>query len=354
MLNRLVERGAVVVKAEGKRKSFYHVAERMFNIYYLMRKRGESSSLVRAVVDFMKYYYEPKEFLGIVRSMTEEACKYGIESCKYNFDAYQEIIRNAPDTLIRGILDATHPEFLELPLVKAFIAGKTHDGIELKPGGEIEALAWFLLAQILDKRLARYKEAEKAYRKVIELDSDMVQPIASLLSLMFKQNRHADAIMLAEKCINEQSDNAILLDALARAIYKNDETTLIKQALPWILNAVSISPNNATFHHTLACILCRLDKGEEAIIPARKYLADNKLVKNKYNISNTIELLTLLAAVGHPEEALEMLIASPHADLYEPLTVALKMYLNQEVRTTVEIAEVANDIINDINEKKKR
>jgi len=60
MLNRLVERGDVSVKAEGKNKNLYHVAERMYNIYYLMRKRGESSSLVRAVVDFMKHYYEPE------------------------------------------------------------------------------------------------------------------------------------------------------------------------------------------------------------------------------------------------------------------------------------------------------
>jgi hypothetical protein len=63
MLSRLAERGAVV-KSQGAGKSaLYSASERLFNIYYLMRRRSLPSSRVRALVSFMTDYYDRDELI---------------------------------------------------------------------------------------------------------------------------------------------------------------------------------------------------------------------------------------------------------------------------------------------------
>jgi DNA-binding transcriptional regulator GbsR (MarR family)/DNA polymerase III delta prime subunit len=57
LLKRLLDRGAVeIVKQSGKKK-YYQVAERLFNIYYLMRNRGDANSRVKVVIEFMSMFY---------------------------------------------------------------------------------------------------------------------------------------------------------------------------------------------------------------------------------------------------------------------------------------------------------
>ncbi len=60
-LTRLVKRGAVVVQRVEGRKKFYQLAERLYNIYYQLRRRGSQAGRVRTAVQFMIDYYEEKE-----------------------------------------------------------------------------------------------------------------------------------------------------------------------------------------------------------------------------------------------------------------------------------------------------
>jgi len=59
-LQRLMSKGAVVVAKQQGGKKLYQVAERMYNIYHLMRRRGALARRVRAVVNFMVSFYEPE------------------------------------------------------------------------------------------------------------------------------------------------------------------------------------------------------------------------------------------------------------------------------------------------------
>jgi len=58
LLLRLAERGAVEVTDQKGRIKWYQVAERMYNIYHLMRRRGEAANRVRAIVKFIVNFYE--------------------------------------------------------------------------------------------------------------------------------------------------------------------------------------------------------------------------------------------------------------------------------------------------------
>ena len=64
-LKRLVDRGAVSMEDGAKRRRTYYVAERMYNIYYLLRRPGADSQMVEALVRFMGSYYSPDEIAHI-------------------------------------------------------------------------------------------------------------------------------------------------------------------------------------------------------------------------------------------------------------------------------------------------
>lgn len=120
LLNRLVKRGAVMVVDEKPRKKLYQVSERLYNIYYLMRRRNHPSNRVRAVVTFMVYYYQDDLVQPIVK-MAEEACALTPELRKDHFWAYQDII-NSPfvgNSIKAQILLETPENFYQIPDIPA-------------------------------------------------------------------------------------------------------------------------------------------------------------------------------------------------------------------------------------------
>ena len=77
-LQRLMSKGAVVVAERKGGKKWYQVAERMYNIYHLMRRRGTPVKRVRAVVNFMVSFYEPEAvFLKAVEIVPENQWAWG-------------------------------------------------------------------------------------------------------------------------------------------------------------------------------------------------------------------------------------------------------------------------------------
>lgn len=63
-LKRLASRGAVVETGGTPRRKEYYLAERLYNIYYLVRKRGGPAALVEALIRFMASFYSARELIG--------------------------------------------------------------------------------------------------------------------------------------------------------------------------------------------------------------------------------------------------------------------------------------------------
>ena len=60
-LKRLTERGAVEVTGGTARRRLYYLSERLYNIYYLMRRSRGPDPLIKALIQFMEAYYSPVE-----------------------------------------------------------------------------------------------------------------------------------------------------------------------------------------------------------------------------------------------------------------------------------------------------
>ena len=72
-LKRLKGRGVVSDAGGTYRRKQYYVSERLYNIYYLLRRSRGMDSLVGALVQFMDAYYSPSELQGIVDDIVAES-----------------------------------------------------------------------------------------------------------------------------------------------------------------------------------------------------------------------------------------------------------------------------------------
>ena len=78
-LARLVERGVVRVAGGSARRKQYYLTERLYNIYYLLRRRRGPDRLVKALIHFMESYYSPHELKDISARMVHDTGGLGAE-----------------------------------------------------------------------------------------------------------------------------------------------------------------------------------------------------------------------------------------------------------------------------------
>ena len=92
LLNRLVERGAVEVVGGGARRKLYYLAERLYNIYYLLRRSHTQKPLIEALIRFMDAYYSPPELRDVGIRMVREASELEPETKTLHWTAFARLI----------------------------------------------------------------------------------------------------------------------------------------------------------------------------------------------------------------------------------------------------------------------
>lgn len=116
-LKRLASKGKVVVENEGKRKKWYSISEGIYNIYYLMRRRGGPSARVKAAVRFMVGLYEP---VAAAKLVLDELNGLPPDQCRDHVFALAEILRSVTEDqrikiaslLSNGVLDSPYLDSL--------------------------------------------------------------------------------------------------------------------------------------------------------------------------------------------------------------------------------------------------
>ena len=78
-LARLGDRGVVQVAGGSARRKQYYLTERLYNIYYLLRRRRGPDRLVEALIHFMESYYSPPELKDLSARMVHDAEDLGAE-----------------------------------------------------------------------------------------------------------------------------------------------------------------------------------------------------------------------------------------------------------------------------------
>lgn len=114
MLERLVRDGRLDETTRKKRGRRYQVAERLYNIYYLMRRRNGPPERVRAVVDFLHRFYDHDDLAKVVSEFAAQAIGPEMKVRPELWAVVGGVVDRVRDTATeRVILEALGPEVLD-------------------------------------------------------------------------------------------------------------------------------------------------------------------------------------------------------------------------------------------------
>ncbi len=221
LLGRLVEKGRVTIISSLGHKRKYQVAERLFNIYYLMRRRGRPADRVRAVVRFMVQFYRDDNLIDTITGIAREACSLGPDQRQDHYSAYTEVLRCGLDgQLCSKILRRTLPEFLL----------DQHAPQTVRRFGEIVSLP----------AVTAIPEAAALLRKAIEhrpSDSEL----RVLLESVAQQPSSSEVALLPES-VSSQSGDAQVWTWIAEKLH---DVSLFEDAFVATERAIATDPTNA-------------------------------------------------------------------------------------------------------------
>jgi len=213
-LKRLASKGKVVVENEGKRKKWYSISEGIYNIYYLMRRRGGPSTRVKAAVRFMVGLYEP---VAAVKLVLDESCTLKPEECRDHMMAIAEIYRSAQDLQRFEIARAMPLSVMESPYFDRSVRDEimAYNSSSKRRTDEVKEIA-----TTLDTAFELYKQKDfEAVFPILENlvakygDRQEVEIVAMVTGAMYNKavtlsemKRFGDAITTYEELIAKYGD----------------------------------------------------------------------------------------------------------------------------------------------------
>ena len=220
-LARLTDRGAVEVAGGSARRKMYYLSERLYNIYYLMRRARGSDPLIEALIRFMEAYYSPSDLRDFGVRIAREATDFDAETQSYyrtaiewlielpSLAAYRdELISQASTTLLRSTGDRP-----EAPEAQAAAKVRIGEAIALLEEGKLtEALA------------AATEIARKFGSRETQVDPERTAAVLLMVKLFSLDGlkRPIEALVICDEILQRFGDSDVpsLLEISAIALVK--------------------------------------------------------------------------------------------------------------------------------------
>ncbi len=298
LIARLVDRGAVLVEGTGRKRK-YAAAERLYSIYYKLRRERDEAGLVRNLIQFMTVFYHDNELPEMVGMWRVEA-------------AESPAIREGIE---RALADRDAPEF-KVQVAKALLnKGITHGQ---RDESEAELAAY-------DDLVARYGASD---------DPELQVQVAE--ALLFKGDRQV-RIGRAEEALQTSDEFDHRFGAVSDD--EPDAAALLRWRVKWI--------------RTHALIV---QKEHAAALSVFHSVCATFVVGNEPMLREMLARVPILIAAGASERDLVRILAadSRKADALAPLVVALGRLAGEPVRASAEVLAVADDVRERIEEAKRR
>ena len=161
-------------------RTAFQLSERFFNIWYLMRHAPRRQrTRLRWLTGFLRSFYTPKQLTDRAKEFLRLKDHQGLERREYYL------------ALSEAIDDPGWRNLLGFEAVTEFERYAADDGGEVEADFHLSevhtpetAKDWLVQGRLLSRHLERYKEAEDAYRKAIELDPKRAAPWGGLGNLL--------------------------------------------------------------------------------------------------------------------------------------------------------------------------
>ncbi|MBI4908205.1 MAG: tetratricopeptide repeat protein [Acidobacteria bacterium] len=225
LLNRLVGRGAVEMAGSNPRKKLYQVSERLYNIYYLMRRRGEPADRVRAAVSFLVTFYEGEGLAGVIGDVAREAAGLPKGEAGDHYIALGELLKRAPKKILL-------PTALRFPIAvfarldwSSLVGSVALESWELEMPRQLAneypdaSLPWFALSGAL-WRVGRHEEALEAVERALAIESTFAPGWAHRGTILRECGRPEAAIASFRRAVELDPTNSKLWLSLGESVSK--------------------------------------------------------------------------------------------------------------------------------------
>lgn len=348
LLKRLVDRGAVLVEGSGRRR-LYAAAERLYSIYYKLRRQRDEAAVVRGLIDFMVVFYSKDELADMFRLFRAEAAqspaiREGIEramaeSPQIHETLQAETLEAAVSEMTEWLRDAIENATSEDDFKKIITV---YDEI-IRRFEEIDEqllfsplVAWALVNKGLTyDRLGDSQAAVAAYDMVIQ---------------RFGSSHVSKLQTEAARALFNKGVTQAQLDRPQEALHTWDE---LQRKFHALQNDAGIA-----FGWQAQCMRTKalLVQGEHsAAMEEFRSVYAGFVSGNEAGMGMLVEDVTTFIALGASERELIEIVSSDEekAAPLAPLVVALRRRAGEDVRAPVEVLEVAEDIIQRIEERKR-
>ena len=310
LLKRLEGRGAVAVEGGTARRRQYYLTERLYNIYYLLRRGGGSNRVVEVLIDFMACLYSPAEMWDLIKPLFEWVHDFGgmsqpatmyfakamvDEGLRLEQLGQVDEALEVYDDILRRLGPDDGPE-AEL-LVARLMLRKAHPFHV--DGRETETIA------ACDDLVTRFATHEDPLIRTMVVGSDLIKGAALL-----ENNRIAEAISAFDRVVMQYESAA-----------SHDVAGFVRLAI--VIKTVFVE---LVISEKEVSILLKCQEREDELQ------------------HGVIETLTRFSASAGAQRTLELIQGSQVGPLLLPLVTALQQELGQVTQVAKEVDEVAGDV----------
>ena len=401
LLARLLQRGAVIDQGGTARRKQYYLTERLYNIYYLLRRGSGAAAMVESLIQFMASYYSPDNLLELGKRIAVET--------------------GAGDQRSRELARTAFAHLLDLPSLKLHLETLlTHEDVISAFGSVSHPDLAPIIAQALMKKAAKLGPTEQAAVILDEIidrfgsfeTSEVLQLVQLAYNLkvipLIKNERYSEVVSVCDEFVSrfgtrrDQSSLmflAMAFDNKASALHLGGDAHSALHAYDQTIDRLRVAEAEGTtgIRFLVANTILRkayayyeINQPGDALaafseVATRFHGTDNpktaKVVSTAivwkviltYQINRTVSenevqmllrnmpamkrlpiicvpLLIQFCVVAGPHRTLELIQRSPSSDLCLPLVTALEQILGRSPRVAREVEEIAADIRQDLEE----
>ena len=388
-LSRLCDRGLVILDATIGRTHLYRTPDALFGLFCNMLYGGVESPGVREALYWIKYYREggddqsrdigiaiqsdpsftnaildlERTFQTLDKGFKKVAIERNWTGSWKNCPAIVEFLEENPrwiDEATSWIKELTHeyPEDLSRKITYGVILGIFHN----KDNQAFDYLneeftvknhvpnAW-IIAGDLFRRYKAWGLAELAYLELITSNPENHIDWISLGLVYQQSGQYEKALEAYRKSLEIFPYQPTLLCSIAELL--NKEYGKIDEANEAYNQAFALGAFDAYHLAQYAIfVLEKLSEPEDALKSAEQYIRYANWDEEDPWV--TVELFAALTANGYGPEALKILSGSEDSDFLEPLILGIKLYLGDEITSSAESRQIAEDIHSQIRDMKVR
>ena len=339
LIARLVDRGAVVVEGTGRKRN-YAAAERLYSIYYKLRRERDEAGLVRNLIQFMTVFYHSDELAGMVGTWRAEAAqsppiREGLERALAASDTLAIQMEFAQALHNKAVMHHARGEHeAELAALDDLVARfGTIDTLEL----QVPVSRALLIKGIKHGQRGESEAALAAYDDLVTRFGDSNAP--ELQVQVSKALLHKGARQIESGLAEEALSTCDELDRRFTAVTENEPSPV--SSWRW----------QAKWMRTHALLVLN---ERPAALSVFQSVCAMFVVGNETMLREMLDGVPILIAAGAPERDLvEILSADSNtADALAPLVVALRHLAGEPARAPAEVIEVAADVSKAIEEAK--